>query len=246
MNSLLGKKALVVGGSTGIGRAVANAWSQAGMDVHVISRNPPENQGILRWTKIDLSDPIASYAELVSVTQEPLDAVCFAAIYYGTQRTDFSSTPLVEWRQQLEVNLNGLWMTLHTTLPVLRKSKLGLFLNISSEVAYNGGPGRSGYAATKSAGASLINSILQEDDSNHINIVSVLPEGMVDSAGIRRRRPANFNYSSYMSPESFEPISIELVTNPSLQYHGDSLVVQADGRWKSISEISPISQSNRG
>lgn len=245
MTSLIGKKGLVVGGSTGIGRAIADAWSEAGMDVLVLSRSKPENLNKLRWTAIDLVDETSAHSVLAEAANGPLHAVCFSAVYYGERRTLFSETPLSWWRQQLEVNLNGLWLTLAATLPALRQSKPGLFLNVSSEVVFNGGPGRSGYAATKAACASLLESIYQEENPDEIQAVSVLPAGMVDSAGIRRRRPADFDYSAYMLPESFRSIAVELASNTNGQYNGDSLIINNDGSWESVKNNRPVSQSNR-
>ncbi|PLR30149.1 NAD(P)-dependent oxidoreductase [Chimaeribacter arupi] len=242
---MIGRKALVVGGSTGIGRAIAEAWSQAGMDVTVLSRSKPADPGNLRWMPVDLTDTPSAHAALVEVSGEPLHAVCFAAVHYGDRRSLFSETLLSEWRQQLEVNLNGLWLTLNATLPALRKSRPGLFLNVSSEVVYNGGPGRSGYAATKAACASLINSLYQEENAEDVQFVSVLPAGMVDSAGIRRRRPADFDYSTYMRSESFAPIAVELVANKEVSRNGDSLIVNSDGSWQSVRNSQPASQSDR-
>lgn len=243
--SLSGRKALVVGGSTGIGRAIAEAWSQAGMEVTVLSRSQPAKQGNLRWMAVDLTDDTLAHAALVEASKDPLHAVCFAAVHYGDRRSFFSETLVSEWRQQLEVNLNGLWLTLNATLPALRQTRPGLFLNVSSEVVYNGGPGRSGYAATKAACASLIHSVSQEENAEEVQLVSVLPAGMVDSAGIRRRRPADFDYSSYMRPESFASIAVELVSGRGRIRNGDSLIVHADGSWQSIKDNQPESQSDR-
>lgn len=243
--SITGRQALVVGGSTGIGRAIADAWSRVGLEVTVLSRNPPSNPGKIRWMSVDLTDHRAVQAALSEAAASPLQAVCYAAVYYGDRRSLFSDTTLSEWRQQLEVNLNGLWLTLQATLPLLRQSQPGLFLNVSSEVVYNGGPGRSGYAATKAACASLMDSLRQEEDPGEVRFISVLPEGMVDSAGIRRRRPSDFDYSGYMRPESFDQIAVEFVTNQDAFTNGESFIVRADGHWQPVQENQPASQSDR-
>ncbi|WP_320198585.1 SDR family NAD(P)-dependent oxidoreductase [Agrobacterium sp. rho-13.3] len=245
MAPLVGRRGLVVGGSTGIGRAIAQAWSQAGMEVVVLSRSQPAEPTELRWTALDLTDEASTRSTLADVVGEPLHAVSFAAVHYGDRRAKFSDTPLSQWRQQLEVNLNGLWLTLAASLPVLREARPGLFLNVSSEVVFNGGPGRAGYAATKAGCACLIESVSQEENPDDVRIVSVLPAGMVDSPGIRRRRPADFDYSNYMRPESFGPIAVELATTLDAKYHGDSLMVNNDGSWSSVRSGVPASQSDR-
>jgi hypothetical protein len=74
-------------------------------------------------------------------------------------------------------------------------------------------------------------------------VVQVLPAGMVDSAGIRRRRPANLDYSSYMKPSSFGRLVSELAVTVGEGCHGDSLVVDGDGDWWSVYDRLPVSQS---
>jgi NAD(P)-dependent dehydrogenase (short-subunit alcohol dehydrogenase family) len=240
MTSLTGQRGLVVGGSTGIGGAIAEAWARQGMDVLVLSRGKPAND--LRWAAVDLADPSQARATLDEAGEGPLHAVAFAAVYYGDKRATFADTPLSQWRQQVEVNLNGLWLTLKATLPALRATR-GLFVNVSSEVVFNGGPGRSGYAATKAACASLVDSVHQEEDG--VQFVSVLPAGMVDSPGIRRRRPSDFDYSGYMRPDAFGPLAVELAETKGERHNGDNLIVSPDGSWESVRNGIPVSQSDR-
>jgi NAD(P)-dependent dehydrogenase (short-subunit alcohol dehydrogenase family) len=170
-----------------------------------------------------------------------VDAACFAAVHYGDKRASFDAVSEMEWRTQLEVNVTGLWLTLQALLPALRRAEPGLFVGVSSEVAYNAGPGRSGYAASKAAARSLLESLAQEESS--VRVVQVLPADMVDSPGIRRRRPADFDYSGYMTPSSFAGLATRLAVTAGAGHHGDSLVVDADGGWSSIREGLPLSQS---
>lgn len=242
---LNGRRAIVVGGSTGIGRGIADAWAAAGADVVVCSRSRPEGpgEGLLRWERLDLTDPEHTRRTLAGLGSGRVDAVCFAAIHYGTKRALFADTDEAEWRRQLEVNTTGLWLTLSATLPALRAARPGLFLGVSSEVAFNAGPGRSGYAASKAAAKVLLDSVAQEEDDTQVRVVQVLPAGMVDSPGIRRRRPADFDYGSYMQPSAFAAVATELAVTAGEKYHGDSLVVDDDGRWWSAHDTAPVSQS---
>lgn len=242
---LVGRRALVVGGSTGIGRGIADAWAAAGADVVVCSRSRPEGPGAerLQWERLDLTDADPSRRTLARLGAGRVDAVCFAAVQYGTKRAPFGDTDEAEWRRQLDVNTTGLWLTLAATLPALRAARPGLFLGVSSEVAFNAGPGRSGYAASKAAAKALLDSVAQEEDGTQVRVVQVLPAGMVDSPGIRRRRPADFDYSSYMRPSAFAAVATELAVTAGEKYHGESLVVDGDGRWWSAHDSAPASQS---
>ncbi len=241
MALLTGRRMIVVGGSTGIGHGIADAWFAAGAEVVVCSRNRPADAAHLGWERIDLTEPDHAYERLADLGGGRVDAVCFSAVHYGEKRANFSDVSEEEWRRQLEVNVTGLWLTLQALLPPLREAGPGLFVGVSSEVAFNAGPGRAGYAASKAAAKALLDSVAQEEDGVHV--VQVLPAGMVDSPGIRRRRPAGFDYSSYMQPASFGKLATELAVTAGGGYNGDSLVVGANGDWWSSYDRLPVSQS---
>ncbi|WP_425697960.1 SDR family NAD(P)-dependent oxidoreductase [Micromonospora trifolii] len=241
MGSLGGRRMIVVGGSTGIGRGIADAWAAAGADVVVCSRHRPADAGHLSWERLDLTAPKHARERLAGLATGGVDVVCFSAVYYGEARAYFSKVAEGEWRRQLEVNVTGLWLTLGAFLPALREAGPGLFVGVSSEVAFNAGPGRSGYAASKAAAKVLLDSLGQEEDS--VRVVQLLPAGMVDTPGIRRRRPADFDYSSYAQPSSFARVATELAVTAGDGQHGESLVVDANGDWGSTNARSAVSQS---
>ena len=249
--NLAGNTVFVIGGSSGIGRGVADALAQANARVVVLSRTPTdiESNSSLLWRQIDLSKPKQSRRQLTKVLAEfgeQLNAVFYSAIYYGSKRTNFLEVSEVEWKQQINVNLHGLWLSLSLTMPYLQRRLSGLFVHFSSEVVYNAGPERSGYAATKAAAFNLIRSLAQEDPSGRVRLVQLLPTNMVDTAGIRQRRPSDFDYSNYMTPQHFAKAALHLVQTMGQGMHGESLVVDNDGSFQTISESPPMSQSNRG
>jgi cyclitol oxidoreductase len=241
MELLTGRRMIVVGGSTGIGRGIADAWAAAGAHVVVCSRNRPTGAAHLRWERIDLTEPGSARERLAELAADGVDAACYSAVYYGEKRAYLSDVSEAEWRRQLDINATGLWLTLQAFLPSLRKAGPGLFVGVSSEVAFNAGPGRSGYAASKAAAKVLLDSFAQEEDA--VRVVQVLPAGMVDTPGIRRRRPADFDYSSYAVPSSFARVATELAATAGDGYHGRSLVVDGDGDWQPADHGFPVSQS---
>ena len=247
-----GQRALVVGGSTGIGMGLAVGLDRAGYEVHVVSRSTPmgTDASTLHWHECDLIDQVQTADVLRDIATEPLGVVCFAAAYYGKSRHQLVDTPEIEWRRQVDVMMHGLWLTLNHSLPALvaeASSTPGLLLSVSSEVVFNGGPQRSGYAAVKAAASALLRSVRQEYPSDMLSLVEVLPQGMVDSPGIRSRRPDGFDYSTYMTPEDFYDVGYELGRSRGVDLDGTSLVIQPGGKWAGVkSGTIPPSQSRAG
>ncbi|MEW2620827.1 SDR family oxidoreductase [Streptomyces sp. NPDC048106] len=237
--------AVVVGGSTGIGRGVADAWAARGIETHVFSRGRPAGPGAgqLVWHRLDFRDPAQAKQALRDHVPADVSLVCYSAIYFTARREPFLETDESDWLDQFAVNVHGLARTLRATLPALRAAAPGLFLHISSEVVYNAGPHRSGYAATKAAASSLVQSVSREIDADEVTFVEALPAGMVDTPGIRARRSPDFDYSGYMPPASFAPLAAELAATRGVPYAGEALVVHDDGTWSPVADGLPISQS---
>ncbi|MFE2140878.1 SDR family NAD(P)-dependent oxidoreductase [Streptomyces sp. NPDC059456] len=237
--------AVVVGGSTGIGRGVADAWAAQGIETHVFSRSRPAGPGADRlvWHRLDFRDADGAKEALRSGMPDRVGLVCYSAVYFTARREPFTETDESDWLDQFAVNVHGLASTLRTTLPLLRATAPGLFLHISSEVVYNAGPNRSGYAASKAAAGSLVRSVSQETDPREVRFVQALPAGMVDTPGIRARRPQDFDYSGYMAPAAFAPLAAELARTRGAAEQGEALVVHPDGSWTSVGDGTPVSQS---
>ncbi|WP_237387567.1 SDR family NAD(P)-dependent oxidoreductase [Xenorhabdus sp. Sc-CR9] len=241
------KSALVVGGSTGIGYGIAEQLYELGYSVHIISRNEPEksNYHNFHWHQCDLKNIEDSQNTFKEICDDSFYFSCFSAAFYGPKRCNFLETDWGLWDKQSTIMINGLWLTLYSTLPFLIKNK-GIFLGISSEVVLNFGPGRAGYTACKSAAYGLLGSVSAEIPAEDTLITQVLPEGMVDSPGIRARRDKDFDYSSYMQPDNFKPFIKELVIQRNPKLHGKTVMVSKNSEWSLVnSEFFPPSQSKR-
>lgn len=236
-------RALVIGGSTGIGSGIVTGLTTAGYAVQVLSRTRPQ-VAHAGWTRVDLNDRDSTQYALDAVAAEPLSVLCFSAAVYGTSRKILVDTPREEWRSQVEVMLDALWSALHTCLPALTAAGPGLIIGVSSEVVHNAGPGRSGYAAVKAAASAMLASVRLEYERSDLRVVEVLPHGMVDSPGIRARRADDFDYSGYTRPSAFAAVSEHLGRTRGAAEDGRALVVRADGTWYDLgSQSAPPSQS---
>lgn len=230
---------LVIGGSYGVGRNIADALANESVNVVVLSRTPPVSdsklgKSILNWRQLDLSKIDKSRIRLEEILNEfddQLDAVFYSAVYYGSKHASFLTATEEEWRRQLNVNLHGLWLSLLCTLPILKQQPApGLFVHLSSAVMYHAGPWRAGYAATKAAASNLMSSLAQEEPEGSVRLVQFLPAKMMNTMNVNNRCSDNFDYSDCMLSKYFQQAAIQLLRTRGEGMHGKNLVLDEHGK----------------
>lgn len=133
----MNKTILITGASTGIGRASALHFQQAGWNVIASMRTPAQESQLTALenvlvTRLDVTDA-ASIESAVSAGLARfgrIDALLNNAGYgaYGP----LEATPMDKVRRQFEVNVMGLLATTQAVLPYMRRQKSGVILNVSS------------------------------------------------------------------------------------------------------------------
>ena len=86
-------------------------------------------------------------------------AVLGAAIQY---RTDIDEMSANEWREVIDINLNGVFYCLHAIIPMMKAQRSGAIVAFTSGLALTGWPGASAYAASKAALIGMIKSAAHE------------------------------------------------------------------------------------
>jgi NADP-dependent 3-hydroxy acid dehydrogenase YdfG len=174
--------ALVTGGGTGIGAAIAHRLAADGYDVIVAGRRREKLDAVVaeigqraRGVVMDVSDAESVRAGVASI--ERLDVlVNNAGGAVGVSRVE-DADPL-EWQQMYAANVLGSLHVTQAALPLLRRSPLATIINMSSiagEVVYEGG---AGYVAAKH-GTSVISETLRlELNGENIRVTDLRP-GMV-------------------------------------------------------------------
>jgi NAD(P)-dependent dehydrogenase (short-subunit alcohol dehydrogenase family) len=162
--------ALVVGGSSGIGRSCVEALVAAGWTTAVFDLKPAAGEDA---TALDVRDRDAVFAAVADVVAEHggLGTVVYAA---GTARV----TPILEidpreWDLVLGVNLAGAFHLLQATAPHI--SKGGSFIAISSIDSANPVPGLAHYCASKAGVEALVRSAALELGPAGVRANAVLP-----------------------------------------------------------------------
>jgi NAD(P)-dependent dehydrogenase (short-subunit alcohol dehydrogenase family) len=192
MSRFANKVALVTGGGTGIGRAVAEALVAEGAKVVVTGRREEP----LKQLAGQYPDTVRYITTDVTEKGAPADAVRFVIEQFD--RLDVlvnnagvgTLAPLVELdddalEQTLSVNVRGLLITTREAIPHLSKSG-GAVVNISSTLAQASMPGASAYSGAKAAVERITSALAAELGPQGIRLNSVAP-GITEtdmSAGI--------------------------------------------------------------
>src|SRR5688572_13803971 len=169
MFSFAGKAAVVIGGTSGIGRAVAEAFARAG--AHVIAAGllgvtPPV--GVDRVEEVDVTDDSAVRALFGSMAR--LDFLVNAA---GVIRRDDEFDPEV-FARVIDINLVGTMRSCMAARPLLATSK-GAVVNVASMLSFFGGARVPAYSASKGGIAQLTRSLALAWAAEGIRVNAVAP-----------------------------------------------------------------------
>ncbi len=187
-----GKVALVTGAGSGIGEAAALRLAAGGASVVVISRTQDEIDAV-RDTIIakggkalsivaDVSEP----DDVANVVRQTLDAYGRIDIVVANAGINGMWAPIDdltvdEWDKTMKVNLRGTYLTLHHTVPALKKQG-GSIIIVSS---INGNrtftsPGATAYSVTKAAQVAMAQQLALELGDDGIRVNAVCP-GAIDT-----------------------------------------------------------------
>jgi NAD(P)-dependent dehydrogenase (short-subunit alcohol dehydrogenase family) len=178
------RTALVTGGASGIGRAIAARLRSDGHRVAIIDLSPTdEPNGFVA----DVADRAQVEAAVVAV-HEALGPITVLVNAAGMERfRRFHNLSFEDWSRVVDVNLNGVFHTIQTALPDMVEAGWGRIVNISSSSTHSGQQFMTSYVAAKSAVNGLTKSLALEYGPSGITVNGVAP-GFVDTPMLRHHR----------------------------------------------------------
>jgi len=178
------RAALVTGGSSGIGRAIARMLRDEGYGLTLVSRRAEKVEVAAaelgaQAVAANLGDP-DECARAVAAHRERFDRLDVLVNSAGLGIAGrVEDLPVKHLDLQLGVNLRGLFLVTQAAIPLLRESR-GWIVNLASIAGTMPSPALSVYGATKAAVISLTRSLNDELDADGVRAIAICP-GFVDT-----------------------------------------------------------------
>ena len=185
MEILKGKKALVTGGTAGIGKAIALAMAKAGAHVVIFGTNQERASQTVKEMEdltfgsgqmfsfyiVDVADKAAVDTAIQSIGNVDI-LVNNAGITRDGLLMKMSEE---DWDQVLATNLKSVYNTCQSLVRPMLKARSGRIINISSVVGITGNAGQTNYAASKAGMIGFTKSLAQEVASRGICVNCIAP-----------------------------------------------------------------------
>lgn len=196
--SLSGRTILIVGASSGMGRATALAAAESGAGLILVARNRNRLREVEQAAKAqgaasvlclqaDAEDSQALAAAFAD-EEQALSAVDTVVNTVGMNIVNRTFVELTEqsWQSMMDTNLTAAFNLNRYMVPLLRKRGGGLLINVSSTAARKPDPSGAAYQASKAAVMAMTHAIMEEEWQNGIRATVILP-GMTDTPLLEKR-----------------------------------------------------------
>lgn len=182
--------ALIIGGSRGIGRAIALRLAQSGFDIWLTYR---DNHAAAEMVKVEiektgrfcetLSFDISDYQETEAALGEKAEARAPDVVVYNAGITRDNLLVWMtreEWDAVLSTNLDGFYNVIHTLLFPMLRAKRGRIVVVSSTSGQVGQAGQVNYSASKAGLIGAVKALAREVGKRNI-LVNVVAPGVIET-----------------------------------------------------------------
>ena len=174
---LEGKNALVTGGTSGIGKAIAETFIKAGAKVTIFARNADRGEAAAKeigatFIQADVGSSASVNEAFAKMEELPSIVVNCAGI---TKDTLFMRMKEEEFDDVIDINLKSVFLVSQHVIRHMMKMRSGRIINISSIVGQIGNPGQTNYAASKAGMIGFTKSLAKEVATRGITVNCIAP-----------------------------------------------------------------------
>jgi meso-butanediol dehydrogenase / (S,S)-butanediol dehydrogenase / diacetyl reductase len=237
---LTGKVAIITGGGSGIGKAIAQAFVREGAKVVIAGRD----RGKLERAAAEIGGECLAVISDVSKTsdvQKLVDAALgkfqrinvlvnnAAVLLPGTAE----SISEEQFDQTFNINVRGLWLLSRAALPHMREGGGGSIINIGSVLSMLGARSRVAYSASKGAVLAMTRAMALDHAAENIRVNCICP-GIVETElvakfntdeAVRRQRLAMHPLGRFGQPEDVAGLAVFLASDESAWITGTAQTV---------------------
>ena len=186
---LKGKRALITGGTSGLGQAIASSFASHGADVTIFGRNAeraketihkleqekkfPEQQMSFDLLDVSITEEVKSAVDRLLKQWTGVDILVNCA---GITRDKlFLKMKEDDWDSVMNTNLKSVYNMCHALVRSMMKQKQGKIINISSVIGLTGNAGQVNYSSSKHGMVGFTRSLSRELASRNINVNCIAP-----------------------------------------------------------------------
>ena len=218
MENLKGKKAIITGGSRGLGKATAIAFANQGIDVAITGRN--EEQLVATVNELKSLGVNATYAvfdignydEVKKGIQEIMNTFNTVDILVNNAGIaafgSFLEMDVNQWQSIIQTNVMGMYYVTKEVLPYLIANNQGDIFNVSSTAGLAGNPNTSAYSASKFAVIGMSESLMKEVRKNNIRVCTLTPSTIASDMSIQLGIASKDTTETVLQPEDFAELIV--------------------------------------
>lgn len=183
---LTDRVAIVVGGSKGLGEAMAEGLASAGANVVIVSRHAEEADAVAKRIAagygrraIGLKADVTREQDVAAMVQGTLDAFGRIDILINSAginiRGPIEELSYDQFQQVQRTNVDGTWLCCRAVVPHMKKAGRGKIINLASTLGLVGLANRTPYTASKGAVVQMTRALGLELAQHGINVNAICP-----------------------------------------------------------------------